>query len=501
MTIRSGPTELPGEGSRRRPTLELLTRESVERIVGEAIELLARVGVFIENDEALTLLQDAGARADVNRRVFLPEDLVWRCIRSAPSTVPLFDRSGGECLRLEGLSVSFNPGSAALKMLDRRTAQARLPRTEDLILFSRLTDALPHFAAQSTAAVPSDVPDAIADRYRLFLALLNSAKPVVTGTFTVEGFAVMREMLCAVAGDGDRLRRRPMAVFDACSSQPLKWTNLTAQSLIDSARAGLPAELISVPMLGATAPLSLAGALTQHTAENLSGIVIHQLAGSGSPVIYGGSPAAMDMRHGTIAMGAVETMMLVSGYAQIGRYLGLPTHGYLALSDAKVVDAQAGLESGMGALMAALSGVNMVSGAGMLEFENCQSFEKLVIDNEICGMVRRLVRGIALRGGKLAEDLYGDLSDGELFLTSPRTLAYLSDEVWSPGPVIDRRSREVWEREGGRDAWRRAGEEVDRLLLREPSPLPEDLRLELEGIMAADAGAHGMDRLPHHSIE
>ncbi len=496
MGTGSGSTEVSGGECRRRPVLELLDRESVERIVGEAIELLARVGVFVENDEALTLLGDGGARLDLHRRAFLPEALVWRCVRSAPATVQVFDRTGEECLRLEGLNTHFDPGSAALKVLDRRSGEARLARTEDLALFSRLTDALPHLAAQSTAIVPSDVPEAIADRYRLFLALLNSTKPIVTGTFAVEGFAVMREMLCAVAGDGDRLRLRPMAIFDACSSQPLKWSNLTAQSLIDSARAGLPAELISVPMLGATAPVSLAGALTQHTAENLSGLVIHQLAGPGGPVIYGGSPAAMDMRHGTIAMGAMETMMLVSGYAQIGRFLGLPTHGYLALSDSKLIDAQAGLESGMGALVAALSGVNLVSGAGMLEFENCQSYEKLVIDNEICGMTRRLVQGIAVREGKLAEDLYGDLSDGELFLTSPRTLAYLRDEVKFPGAVIDRQPRELWERNGSRDALQHAREEVDRLLQHAPRPLPDDLRLELGRIMAADARAHGMDRLP-----
>ncbi len=494
--MQSDSMDVSGKEHRRRPVLELLDRESVERIVGEAIELLAGVGVFIENDEARTLLGDSGARLDHHRRVFLPEDLVWRCVRSAPSAVQVFDRTGEECLWLEGLNVHFDPGSAALKVLDRRTREARLARTEDLTLFSRLTDALPHLAAQSTAIVPSDVPEAVADRYRLFLALLNSRKPIVTGTFTVEGFAVMREMLCAVAGDGDRLRQHPMAIFDSCSSQPLKWSRLTAQSLIDAARTGLPAELISMPMLGATAPVSLSGALTQHTAENLSGLVIHQLAGPGCPVIYGGSPAAMDMRHGTIAMGAMETMMLVGAYAQIGRFLGLPTHGYLTLSDSKLIDAQAGLESGMGALMAALSGVNLVSGAGMLEFENCQSFEKLVIDNEICGMATRLAQGILLREGKLAEELFRDLSDGELFLTSPRTLAYLREEVKLPGVVIDRQPRELWEKKGSKDALQHAREEVDRLLQQPQVPLPDDIRLELEKIMVADARAHGMDRLP-----
>ena len=495
--MRATEESIPRAGDRRRPLLEILSASTLERIVAEAQDVLARVGVYVENPAALALLADHGARTDRGSRAFLSEELIHRCLATAPSSIRLFDREGKPSLRLEGLNVHFNPGSAALKVLDRDSGTARPALTPDLASFARLTDTLPHLAAQSTGIVPADVPEAIADRYRLLLALLNSTKPIVTGTFTVEGFAVMKDLLAAVAGDGARLRERPLAIFDACSSQPLKWSHLTAQSLMDCARCGLPAELISVPMLGATSPVSLAGALVQHTAENLSGLVIHQLAQPGSPVIYGGSPAAMDMRYGTIAMGAMETMMLVAAYAQVGRHLGLPTHGYLGLSDAKVLDAQAGLESGMGALMAALAGVNVVSGAGMLEFENCQSLEKLVVDHEACGMALRLVQGIEGREELLAEELYGDLADGELFLTSRRTLARLREEVRLPGEVIDRRPRRLWEENGSRDTSRRARDEVDALLAsHRPPPLPDQVRRELIEIMTADARVHGMDRLP-----
>jgi trimethylamine--corrinoid protein Co-methyltransferase len=341
------------------------------------------------------------------------------------------------------------------------------------------------------------VPEQIADRYRLFIALLSSKKPVVTGTFAVEGFAVMKEMLSAVAGSEANIKAKPMAIFDACPSPPLKWSNLTTQSLIDCARTGLPAELVSMPLLGATAPVSMAGSLVQHTAENLSGVTIHQLAGPGSPIIYGGSPGAVDMRSGTIAMGSIEAMMLIASYAQIGRFLGLPTHGYLCMSDTKVIDAQAGLESGMGAMAAALSGVNVVSGAGMLEFENCQSLEKLVIDNDICGMTKRLVTGIIPRKERLAEDLFGDLTDGQLFLTSPRTLEYMREEVSAPGSSIDRQPRELWQSKGGKDALAHAHDLVSKLLAKhKPEPLPDDVRRELVRIMSAEARRHGMDRLP-----
>jgi len=478
-----------------RPNVEFLPSSLVERAVGEALEVLAKAGVFVEHAEARDLLGDAGARVDAARqRVFLPEDLVWRCVRSAPSAITLFDREGRASLRLEGWNVHFNPGSTALKILDLETGVVRAPDTADLARFARLTDALEHLDAQSTALVPADVPHAIADRYRLYVALLHSAKPIVTGTFTVDGFAVMRDLLAVIADGEAALRERPRAIFDACPSPPLKWSRLTAQSLLDCARSGVPAELVSMPLLGATAPLTLLGGLVQHTAENLSGVVIHQLAGPGAPILYGGSPSAFDLRYGTTPMGAIETMMLDCAYTQIGRYLGLPTHAYLGLSDAKALDAQAGLEAGLGTILAALAGVNMVSGAGMLDFESCQSLEKLVLDHEICGMARRLLRGIESRGTLLAEDLFGDLSQGDHFLTSPTTLRWLREEIYWPGKVLDRAAREAG---SSHNLLERARRQVrEKLAAHQPTPLPEDVQRALTRIMAADARRHGLEKLP-----
>ena len=135
------------------------------------------------------------------------------------------------------------------------------------------------------------------------------------------------------------------------------------------------------------APVTLVGTLIQNTAEVLSGVVIAQLVQPGTPVLFGGSPAIFDVRYSTTPMGAIETTMLTCAAAEIGRHLGLPTQGYIAISDSKALDAQAGLETGMGAVLAGLSGINSVSGPGMLDFESCQSLEKLVLDDEICAMV------------------------------------------------------------------------------------------------------------------
>ncbi|MCK4236683.1 MAG: trimethylamine methyltransferase family protein, partial [Candidatus Krumholzibacteria bacterium] len=340
------------------PRIMWFSEETRNKITGEAVSILDEIGVFVENEEALALLHGAGARIDRDKgRVFVPSSLVEKALETAPGRILVYDRHGEAVMDLGEDRVHFNPGSAALRIYDYAQGKARVPATDDLVKFATLIDALPNYAAQSTGIVPGDVPEGIADRYRVYIALQYSIKPVVTGTFKVDAFRVMHEMLSAVAGDQDRLREKPTAIFDCCPSPPLKWSDLTAQALIDCARTGIPAELVSMPLTGATSPVTLAGAVTQHCAENLSGIVIHQLASPGSPIIYGGSPACFDMRKGTTPMGAVETMMIDGAYAEIGKQLGLPTHAYMALSDSKLVDYQAGSESAMGAVIAALSGV------------------------------------------------------------------------------------------------------------------------------------------------
>ena len=480
----------------RRPKLDMLSQSFIDQIVSEAFDVLGKTGVFIENDEALRLLADAGCECQ-GRTVLFKQNLVEESLKTTPHSIKVYDRSGDLAMTLEGDAVHFDPGSGALTILDPVTLEARKPVTRDLIRFAILADALPNIAAQSTEMISTDVPEAMQDRYRLYIGLQFSKKPVVTGTFNLKSFEIMKDMLVAVRGSEKAMREKPLAVFDCCPSPPLKWSNLTCQDLIDASKAGIPAELISMPLTGATAPVTLAGALVQLTAENLSGIVIHQLAQPGSPIIFGGSPAAFDMRKGTTPMGAVETMMINAAHVQIGKHLGLPTHSYMGLSDAKIVDGQAGLETGMGALVAALAGANAISGPGMLNFESCQSLEKLVLDNEICGMALRMVRGIEARGDRLAGDLYGDIYDGAHFFTSKETLRWFREELYQAGSVIDRDTYDAWMSQGKKSAWDRACGEVERVMRSHTvEPLPDDSLKALMSIMKDDARRMGIDLPP-----
>ncbi|NIM20553.1 MAG: hypothetical protein GTO51_10045 [Candidatus Latescibacteria bacterium] len=481
-----------------RPKIKMLSEENVRQIVGEALKTLAEVGVFVENDEAIELLASAGAKvADDRKRVFIPEELCNKCIKTVPSSYSLYDREGNEVARIGGDDVLFDPGSAAIYIYDFPEQRIRKPATQDVVEFVILSDALPAFKAQSTGVVPDDLPEDLADRYRLFLALIYGNKPVVTGTFTKEAFPTMLAFLVSVRGGKEALKEKPLAIFDCCPSPPLMWSDLTCQALIDCARNGIPAELVSMPLTGATSPVTLAGALVQHTAEDLSGIVIHQLANPGAPINYGGSPACFDMRKGTTPMGAVETMMIDAAYAQIGKSFGFPVHAYMGLSDAKLPDYQAGFETAMGATIAALAGVNVISGPGMLNFESCQSLEKLVIDNEICAMADRLIDGIAFREDVVGFNILREFADSKSFLTSEHTRRFFREEVYYPSNVVDRSTEGEWEKDGSLCTAERAHRKV-REVLDKPEIVPPGKAVvdELESVMKADAKKYGIDELP-----
>jgi trimethylamine--corrinoid protein Co-methyltransferase len=483
-----------------RPAVQFLGIDLVQRIVAEARTVLSDVGVEIHNPGVVSLLSDHGAAvaADSNR-VFIAGDLVDRALGTVPRGFQLYDVQGRPAGDLSAMNVHFTPGSAAITVLDHDTHATRPPTTGDYVRYVKLTAQLPHLDFQSTALVPSDVHQNVSDSYRLYLGLRFCEKPVVTGAFTIEAFRIMRDLQLAVRGTEQELKERPLTIFSCCPTAPLKWSDVTSQNAVDCARHGIPVEYVSMPLSGFVAPVTLVGSLVQHTAETLSGIVISQLVAPGAPALYGGSPAIFDIRYETTPMGAVETMMIECAYAEIGRHLGLPTQAYMALSDAKLLDAQAGLETAMGATLAALAGVNSVSGPGMLDFESCFSLEKLVVDHEICGMVRRLVAGIEPRDDFPSVPRVEELLREKHLLISDHTRRHLRDEHHFPGPTIDRANRARWHQEGGRPLGDRAHAEVERLIARyQPSSLPDSVQADLTRLMTAEAKRFGMAALPAH---
>jgi trimethylamine--corrinoid protein Co-methyltransferase len=243
--------------------------------------------------------------------------------------------------------------------------------------------------------------------------------------------------------------------------------------------------------------MTLAGSVVQSIAEDLAAVVISQITKRGAPIVLGNTAMVFDMRRSTVLGGAIETAMINMAHVEVVKHLGKLSMVFMG-ADAKRPDVQAGLESGIGTILATLIGANLISGAGVLNNVNAQNLEMLVIDNEIRGMARRLVKGITGRDKRLAEDLFTeDLFNGNHFLESPTTMRWLKEEYFWPGPAIIRDHENEWLNDGAPTVEKKATEEVKRILAtHKPEPLDEDIDREIVKIMTKAAKRHGMNKLP-----
>jgi trimethylamine--corrinoid protein Co-methyltransferase len=480
------------------PKIELLSEELVCRVLDEAYQLMMNPGIKVQSAEARMLLAEAGALVNNDTDVVkIPQKVVEKALQTVPHLFSLYDRNGNPAVTFGGDTVQFDPGSSGVHVLDPETLEHKPSFAKDLARVVKITEMLPQYDAQSTAIVCNEIPKAVGDLYRLYVVLTYSNKPIVTGSFSIKTLDTMIEMLAIFAGGRQELSAKPQAVFDVCPSPPLIWSEFGSQNLIELARAGVPAEMVSMPLAGGAGPVTLLGSVVQHAAECLSGIAIHQLARPGSPIVWGGAPAIFDMRKGSTPFGAVETAMIDASYAQVGKSLGLPTHAYLGASDSKLVDAQAGLESVMTAMIGALAGINMISGAGMLDFLACQSPEKLVMDAEGIGMIKRLLGGMKVQTDTLATAMFEGINFKGDFLKQRITRELFSKEQYLPSPVIDRSSVRGWQADGGKDAFTRAKIRTAELLSEYKRPVMEQKKeQELFSLVQNHASQAGMDRLP-----
>ncbi len=475
------------------PRTGVLSKPAIEQILDESMTLLEEPGIILEDNDTLEILREMGAEvSEKDRRVKIKRSMIESAIESTPKHLTLHNLAGKPKFTFGDGQIHFDPGSAALFIYDAVESVMRLPHIDDVIRFSRLSDTLEHIEATSTAVIPSGVPDEVSDSIRLYISCLYSDKPVVTGTFSQTGFKIMRDLLVSRTGK-DSLRDTPCAIFDVCPSSPLRWSELGCHDLRVCAQNAIPVQFISMPLAGALAPMSLLANVVQHAAETLSGVVIHQAWTPGSPLIWGGSPALFDMRHSTSPMGAVETLLVDLADAEVGKHLGFPTQVYLGMSDSKTLDAQAGMETAMTLALASTGSVDFVSGPGMINFESCQCLEKLVLDNNICGMMRRLKRGMEPRGDTLGIDaIRQGLEEGN-FLTTDDTLRLYKEEAFYPSNIIDRKAfKEEGKVEAGGLVSRARAEMEERLAGHTPPDIAGTNLADMKSVMEEALAPFGL---------
>jgi len=474
-----------------RPRIHMLDDALIGRIVDEARRILAEVGMEVRGAALRQRLLEAGLPVGKDGRILFPPDIIDRALATVPHSFTLYDRDGAPHGELGGDNVHFVPASSGLKILDHRTGDTRAATTADFAEYVRLGDGLPNIAYLATAfSTNDDIEARVSDAWRLYLCLTNSRKPVVSGAFTEHGVGRMAEMMGLFRRDRADLIARPLSIFTVTATGMFRYGEDSCQNLLDCVEWGIPVEIVPVTLMGLIAPVTLVGATVFHTVDTLAGVVMAQMVRPGAPVLFGGAPAEFHMRAASSPMLGIQALRLDMAYVAVGKALGLPTQSYMALSDGKFLDAQAGAETFGSALLAALAGINSVSGPGMLDFVLTFSLPKLVYDDDLCGQALHFVRDVAPLDDLPTLDLVREVMAEQHLITAPHTMAHWPQELHMPGPTTDRDNRENWARNGRKDLLQRATDEVERRLAAYEAPETDPLLVaEMERLITVGMSA------------
>jgi trimethylamine---corrinoid protein Co-methyltransferase len=480
-----------------RPTLNVLTDELIKKILDEAKRIMSETGMEIRGEKLRQRLFDHGLKTDqTGKRILFPADVVESAIASTPNSFTLYDRDGEPHAEIGGNNVHYVPGSSGLKILDHRTGETRLADSTDFVEYARLCDGLEHIAYLATAfSTNKDIESQVSDAWRLYLTLISSKKPVVSGAFGEHGVPRMVAMMQLFRRDRAELIKKPLSIFTITATGNFRYGEDSCQNLLDCVESGIAVEIVPVTLMGLIAPVTLVGALVFHCVDVLTGLTMAQIVKPGAPVLFGGAPATFHMKAASSPMAAIEAQHLNVAYVAIAKSLELPTQAYMALGDGKVLDAQAGGETFSSALLAAIAGVNSVSGPGMLDFVLTFSFPKLVFDNEVCGQALHFIRDIKPLDDLPTADLVEQLMRDDHLITAPHTLKHWPQELYLTDPVIDRSNRETWEENGSPQLYERACEQVDKRLA-DYTPLETDTAADAEMRKLVQDGLDKQQELP-----
>ena len=454
-----------------------LTEESISKVHQTAMRIIEEVGFEVNSEMALGAFEEAGGWVDREKhRVRLPQERAMELIRKAPSEIWLCGQDEKHDILLGGNRVYAGTGGTALYMYEPDSGQKRLATLEDLKRITKLVDGLDNIHLFMLPTYLSELPVEQVDVNRFFAGLDNTTKHIMGGVYTLDGVMQVIRMAEIVAGSKEALRQRPLISMVTCSISPLKMDGHYGDLVISIAKSGIPLVCPAEPLCGATSPVTLAGNLVIQTVDSLMGVMLTQIVNPGTPVIFGSVATSTDLRDLKYLAGSVEMGLLNAAGAQMSQFYRLPFYATGGMTDSKVLDAQSGYESAITNLLCALAGSNFIhDAAGLMEFALTMSCEKLVIDNEILGMVMRAVEGIRVDDDTLAFDLIKQVGPGGNFVTAKHTRHFMRDEHFQ-SVLSDRSSREEWEAGGSKATWERAAETVREIIANHDYSLPTAIR-------------------------
>jgi len=445
--------------------LSFLTREDTKKIHGSSLRILKEIGLKSSSKVIARFFSDVGAEVNLDSGLIrIPESMVNEALRKAPDSVTIYGRDPKRAIVLGGKRIYFGLGGTPTPyILDYKTGEWRRPTKKDMIEATRVGDALSEMDFIMSIAGAFDVPYEVEYIHEWESMLRSTSKPIV---YSAPGpFNVKKVIQMGKAVKGEELGKEPPFGVYVELPTPLMF-DVSNENVLELAENHVPIVVGQMPQLGATAPITIAGAASVSNAENLAVLTLAELASSGAPFVFGAFIGQLDMRTARLAYGSPEFAMGNIVNASLAEFYNLPTFGFGGCSDSKVPDAQAGAEVMMNSLTAALSGINLIHDCGYLAGGSIGSMEEAVIANEISSMVKRIVKGIGVDDETLAFDVIRDIGPGGHFLAHPHSLKHVSTLHLSD--TFSRESEVKWAKLGRKDVRAKAKERVVKILSQPP---------------------------------
>jgi trimethylamine--corrinoid protein Co-methyltransferase len=468
------------------PEVRILSDEEVHLLHARALDMLEKVGIKYESRRCLELLEAEGQRVDFDRGVaWIRPDLVERCLKTVPRVITLAGRDPKHDMVLDGSRLRITSNGQGTFTQDHRTGERRQGCVADLRASTKVAQNLDVVDFVWPMVLPFDVPGESRVLHEMYHSFAMTTKHVQHEIQLPEHVPFALEMLEAIAGGKEALRRRPPFSVVACTVSPLQHEPKMAELCVELARAGIPIVVWPMPLTGATAPVTVAGTCLMSVIEFLSGLVLFQVAAPGCPIIYPLGPEILDMKSGMASCGAPEIPLFNLVLGQMAKFYRVPALGVGLNSDAKLPGIQAAYESMQTGLAAALSGADLLVGIGVLDDNNTLSLTQMIIESEIARMVKRIRGGVVVSDQTLMTHLIEKAGPGSHFLGFKETLEGLkTGQVFFP-KLSYRNTYDKYFAEGHNEI-EEAKAEVERLLaLPDPDPLPPDLDRELRRILEA----------------
>jgi len=468
------------------PRLKVLNREQVLAIHTAALEILEKTGFKMEHPEARNMLLSAGCRDAGDDWLRMPAYLPEQALRSAPRQIALYDQAGNKVMPLVDGNPFYGTGSDTTFTVDVETGERRRTVLQDTANFAKLCDGLENIDFVMSMSNPEDVPVENIYVYAFAEMVKNTNKPICFIADSGRDIAKIHQIACAIVGGEEELRRKPFLLNYSEAISPLRFPENVMEKLIFCARKGIPICLPSGSNAGGGAPITLAGAMALGIAENLVGLVIHQLSGRGSPFLFGPNVSTLDMKATVVSYGCPEWSLTQAALADMRDELyGLPVWAYAGASDSKVMDAQAGAEAMFSIITSMLSRCNFVHDGGYLEYGGISSLEMITMNNELIAMSRFFTKGIPVDETTLALDSIHRVGSlpGSMFLTDDHTFDNFMNAQFIP-QLLDRSRYDNWEAAGSQDLYQRCNAEARRILAEHTAePKPDAVLSEIEKIV------------------